>query len=145
MDSKPVIVEEVFHVPVDKVWKALTDKEQVKQWYFDVDKFEPKVGFEFRFAGKGNKGEIYTHICKITEVVSEQKLQYSWQYESYEGYSLVTFELEDETDKTRLRLTHEGLETFPQDSSDFARESFMGGWMYLITQSLRDYLADVPK
>ena len=145
MSSKPVIVEEVFPVSVDKIWEALTDKEKMKSWYFDLDKFEPEVGFTFSFAGKGHKGEAYTHICKITEVVPNQKLQYSWQYENYQGYSLLTFELWEEGIRTRLRLTHEGLETFPQNSPDFARDSFMSGWEYIITQSLRGYLATLPK
>lgn len=77
MDSKPVIVEEIFHASAEKIWKAITVKEEMKKWYFDVDAFEPVAGFEFRFAGKGHKGESYVHICKIMEVEPEQKLQYS--------------------------------------------------------------------
>ena len=145
MNNKPVIIEEVFSVPVAKLWEAITVKENMKQWYFDLDNFEATQGFEFRFAGKGHKGETYTHICRITEVIPNKKLQYSWQYEQYEGNSLVTFELWEESSKTRIRLTHEGLETFPQNSPDFARESFMHGWMYIITESLRSYLGTSPK
>lgn len=69
---------------------------------------------------------MYTHICKIVEVIPYQKLSYSWTYKDYEGDSLVTFELFSEEEKTRLKLTHEGLETFPQNNPSFTKESFAG-------------------
>ncbi|MGN6295036.1 MAG: SRPBCC family protein [Chitinophagaceae bacterium] len=140
MNNNPVIIEKLINAPVKKVWQAITDKDQMKQWYFDVSDFKPEVGFEFRFAGKGSKGEQYIHICKITEVVPLKKLQYSWQYLDRAGHSVVTFELFEETGKTRVKLTHTGLESFPQDNTDFARDSFNAGWTELITVSLPKFV-----
>lgn len=140
MNNNTVIIEKVFNAPVEKVWKAITDKEQMKQWYFDVSEFRPEIGFEFRFPGQGHKGEQYIHVCKITEIIPYKKLQYSWEYVGLEGYSVVTFELYQEENKTRLKLTHMGLETFPQNNPDFAKESFNGGWTELITVSLYQFL-----
>jgi uncharacterized protein YndB with AHSA1/START domain len=117
---------------VEKVWKALTDKDQMKQWYFDLNEFKPEVGFEFSFAGKGHKGQEYLHLCTVTQVVPEKKLSYSWKYKGYPGNSEVTFELFAEGHNTRIRLTHAGLNTFPQDNADFARGSFNHGWTELI-------------
>jgi uncharacterized protein YndB with AHSA1/START domain len=88
--------------------------------------FKPEVGFEFRFDG-GSDDKIYHHICKIVEVVPNKKLKYSWRYEGFEGMSYVTFELFEEGKTTTVKLTHEGLETFPQNNPDFAKESFMQG------------------
>jgi uncharacterized protein YndB with AHSA1/START domain len=79
-------------------------------------------------------------LCKITDVVAGKKLQYSWRYDQYPGKSFVTFELFDEGDKTRLKLTHEGLETFPTDNKDFARESFAAGWTYIIGKSIKEFV-----
>lgn len=133
---QPFTIERTLNAPAEKVWKAITDKEQMKQWYFDIAEFKPVVGFEFTFSGQGHKGEKYLHLCKITEVVVGKKLSYSWKYENFEGSSYVTFELFEEGDKTRVKLTHEGLETFPVNNPDFAKESFAGGWTYLIGTSL---------
>ena len=140
MSTHPIVVEETFNAPVQKVWQALTDKDKMKQWYFDVSDFRPEVGFEFSFAGKGHKGEEYIHLCEVKEVIPNKKLSYSWRYKDYEGYSVVTFELFEEGAQTKLVLTHEGLESFPKHP-DFAKESFMGGWTYLVTKSLKEYLA----
>lgn len=140
-ELKPVIVEKTCNAGVERVWEAITRKEQMKEWYFDLDEFRPEVGFEFRFAGKGHKGESYTHICRITEVIPKQKLQYTWQYENHPGYSEVTFELFPEgANQTRVKLTHQGLETFSQGNPDFAKTSFTGGWTELITVLLPKYV-----
>jgi uncharacterized protein YndB with AHSA1/START domain len=137
---EPVVVENEVNAPVEKVWKALTEKEQMKQWYFDLDAFKAEEGFRFSFPGQGQKGETYIHLCTITEVIPLQKLQYSWQYEGIPGYSLVTFELVDKGARTFVKLTHHGLETFPQDQADFARSSFNGGWNELIGKLLPGFV-----
>ena len=79
------------------------------------------------------------HLCKVVEAIPGKKLSYTWKYAGYPGESLVTFELTEEGAKTKLRVTHTGLETFPSDNKDFARENFVGGWDHLITVSIRDF------
>jgi len=111
----------------------------MKQWYFDLAEFKPEIGFEFQFLG-GTEDKKYLHICKITEVVALKKLIYSWRYDGYQGISHVTFELYPEGNGTRLKLTHKGLETFPADNSDFARENFAAGWTDIIGRSLKEFL-----
>lgn len=133
-------IERVYNAPVSKVWEAITDKEQMKQWYFDIAGFKPEPGFEFQFSGQGKEGENYLHLCKITEVVVEKKLTYSWRYDGLEGNSFVTFELFDEGDKTRLKLTHARLETFSKNGPDFAKENFSEGWTHIIGTALPELL-----
>ena len=139
MKTEPFVIERIFNAPVHKVWKVITDKEDMKQWYFDIAAFKPEVGFEFEFTG--SKDDVnYLHKCKITEAVPGKKLTYSWKYAGFEGMSYVTWELFDEGDKTRLKLTHEGLETFPQNNPDFAKESFADGWTNIIGKSLKEFV-----
>jgi uncharacterized protein YndB with AHSA1/START domain len=140
MNNEPFTIERIYNAPAEKVWKAITDKEQMKQWYFDLKEFKPVAGFEFQFYGEGHKGEKYLHLCKVMEVVIGKKLSYSWRYDGYEGNSYVTFELFEDGGKTRLKLTHEGLETFPKNNPDFAKESFAGGWTELIGALLPKFL-----
>ncbi len=139
MKSEPFVIERTFNAPIAKVWKAITDKSDMKKWYFDLEAFEPEPGFEFQFYG-GSEEQKYLHLCKVTEVIVGKKLSYSWRYEGLQGDSVVTFELFDEGGKTRLRLTHTGLETFPRDSRDFARESFAMGWTELIGRLLKEFV-----
>jgi len=140
MSDKSFVIERTYNAPVEKVWNALTDKDQMKEWYFKLDEFRPEPGFEFSFAGQGRKGEKYIHLCKVLEAVKYKKLSYSWTYKDYPGYSVVTFELFSEGGNTRLVLTHAGLETFLQNNADFARESFAAGWTELIGKLLKQYV-----
>ena len=133
--NEPFVIERTYNAPVGKVWKAITNKDQMKQWYFDMPAFQPVVGTEFTFEG-GTECRTYLHICVVKEVIAEKKLSYSWRYDGVEGDSLVTFELFPEGDQTRLRLTHEGLHTFPKDDPNMARDSCAAGWTEIIGKLL---------
>jgi uncharacterized protein YndB with AHSA1/START domain len=138
MKNEAFVFEHIYNAPLASVWKAITDKKDMKQWYFDLAEFKPEVGFEFQFlAGKDEKK--YLHRCKISEVVPGKKLTYRWRYDGYEGNSFVTFELYKEGKNTRLKLTHAGIETFPKNNADFAKESFAEGWKYIIGTSLKEF------
>lgn len=139
MKTEPIVIEKNYNAPASKVWQTITDKNEMKKWYFDLAEFKPEVGFEFRFYG-GKDDRQYLHLCKITEVIPGKKLTHSWRYDGYEGNSFVTFELFEEGNKTRLRLTHAGLETFPESNADFAKENFVEGWTQIIGTSLKECL-----
>lgn len=134
----PVVVERLLNAPVSLVWKALTNKDCFKGWYFELAEFKPEVGFEFEFDG-GEEGKTFLHHCCITSVIPERELAYTWRYVGYEGDSLVTFTLTPEDGKTRLRVTHTGLETFPT-IPDFARGNFLIGWTDIIGRGLKEYV-----
>lgn len=138
--STPFVIERKLKATPEKIWKALTEKELMKKWYFDLDNFVAETGFEFQFYGTGHDGQKYLHHCKITEVIPGKKLKYSWSYEGIEGMSYVSFELIPEGEHTLVRLTHEGLETFPKNNPDFARNSFENGWTSIIGESLKNYI-----
>jgi uncharacterized protein YndB with AHSA1/START domain len=139
MKQEPFVIERTYNAPIAKVWKAITDKNEMKKWYFDLEEFKPEVGFEFRFLG-GPDEKKYLHICTITEVVTGQKLTYSWRYDGYEGISYVTFELLAEGSKTKVKLTHAGLETFPVSNPDLAKGNFVQGWTSIIGTSLKEHV-----
>src|SRR5689334_9379007 len=96
-----VVVERVFNAPVGRVWIALTDVNEMRQWYFDLKEFKPEIGFEFEFVVE-HEGNTYHHLCKVTEVIPQKKIPYTWRYKGEPGDSLVTFELFPDGDKTRL-------------------------------------------
>ena len=140
--AEAVVIERTFAAPVARVWKALIDVEEMRRWYFDLKEFKPEVGFEFAFTVE-HEGFKYCHLCKITEVIPQKKLAYTWRYEGHEGDSLVTFELFANGAKTRLKLTHVGLETFPKLPA-FARENFVKGWTEIIGSSLKEFVEKKP-
>ena len=141
MKNEPIVVTKTFNAPASKIWRAITDKDEMKKWYFDIPEFKPEPGLEFQFVGGDEKNQ-FLHLCKVIEVIPEKKLSHSWRYDGYEGNTLVTFELFDEEDgRTTVKLTHEGIESFPEIPS-FAKENFEGGWNHIIGVSLPQYLEE---
>lgn len=133
-------IERVFNAKRSEVWRALTEKDLMKQWYFDLPEFREEVGFVFEFTGGKEGGAQYLHRCEIIEVAPGQKLVHTWTYVGYPGISHVAFELSDEGDGTRLKLTHSGLDTFPTDIPDFDPQNFAAGWTMIIGTSLKAFL-----
>src|SRR5437588_8089537 len=141
--AEAVVIERTFNAPVGRVWKALTDGEEMRQWYFNLKQFKAEVGFEFEFVVE-HEGMTYHHLCKVTEVIPQKKIAYAWRYKGHEGDSLVTFELFPAGDSTRLKLMHEGLDTFPKTTA-FARKNFEAGWTAIIGSELEQFLEGKQK
>lgn len=136
MDT-PFIIEQVYDAPIEKVWQAITEEDQMRQWYFpQIIKFEPVVGFEFKFT---DDGADFKKDWRVTRVIVGELIAHSWSYKGYPGSSEVTFELFKEERKTRLKLTHTGLASFPRDPH-FARHRFEEGWERIIRTDLKKNL-----
>jgi len=137
----PVVIERIFNAPVEKVWKAITDLDQMKQWYFpQLEKFKPEAGFETEF-NVHHDGKDFIHIWKIKEVISLKKISVEWKYGGYPGKSLVSFELFAHGNKTKLILTHESIETFiPEKHPELAKHNFMEGWTQFLDKELSRFL-----
>ncbi|MGZ8543937.1 MAG: SRPBCC family protein [Flavisolibacter sp.] len=143
MKNEPFVIERIYDAPIEMVWRAITDKNEMNEWYFDLTDFKAVPGFNFSFEG-GTEHNKYVHLCQVTEVIPLQKLSYTWVYQGYEGSSHVIFELFEEGNQTRLRLTHEGLDSFPENP-DFAAKNFDAGWTDFIGRILPEYLEKKTK
>ena len=138
--DQSLVFERTYHASIQKVWEAITVKEEMKKWYFDLDEFKPEPGFEFEFTAGATNDKQYRHLCKVTEVFPEKKLTYSWRYDGYPGNSSVTFELFEKGNDTLLKLTHAGLESFPASNPDFARSNFIQGWTHFVHSALKGFV-----
>lgn len=139
MATKAFVIERTINAPVARVWKALTDQADLKQWLPFFGDFKPEVGHKLRFELGRDPDHQYVHLCKVKEAVKNEKLVYSWHYEGYPGYSNVIFELLPDGQKTKLKLTHEITEPFPADNPDFAESNFKEGWTYT-ADGLKQYV-----
>ena len=140
MDRKDVIVEQEYAASPAHVWSAISDVTEMRDWYFPLDAFEPRVGFAFSFVSGNSEDKPYLHLCKVVEVIPQQKLSYTWQYDGLPGCTTVSFELSEQGGGTLLRLTHSGIETLAEGGADFKKENFIGGWNHFLKTALADYL-----
>jgi len=144
MSEDPHVLEQTFNNPAAVVWKAITDADQMRQWFFEaMEDFKAEVGFETQFNVVCD-GRDFMHVWKVTEVVPQKRIAYSWLYEGYPGDSTVVWELSETSDGTKLLFTHVFRESFPQDEPAFTRESCRGGWDYFVHESLPAFLQGKP-
>ncbi|MEC4049049.1 SRPBCC domain-containing protein [Flavobacterium sp. SUN046] len=142
MKTLSIELQKEYPVPIQTVWEALTDKDQMKHWYFNLPDFQAKIGYQFQFYGGKDEDTQYLHRCEITEILPPFKLSYSWCYDGYKGNSQVCFELSETPMGTLVKLTHSGIESFESHINDFAPSEFEAGWNYIINTSLKNYLED---
>jgi uncharacterized protein YndB with AHSA1/START domain len=139
--DQPIIVEQIFQTSAHILWSAITELDQMKQWFFEnIESFSAVEGFETEFA-VSNENRVFTHLWKIITVVPAKRITYNWKYREYEGDSLVTFEIIKENEIVKLKLTTMVTEDFPDTIPEFKRESCIQGWNYFICGRLKEYIS----
>jgi uncharacterized protein YndB with AHSA1/START domain len=140
MLTKKVIIKE----SIEKVWQALSDKKQMKEWYFDIPDFELKEGAVFNFFEPGGENRFH-HQCRMLEIVPCKKLSYTWTYPSYsKGESIVTWNLEYADGITEVTLQHKDIENLADAGPDFATENYHMGWEAFMA-TLKNYIYGIRR
>lgn len=138
--STPITVQYKINAPAEKIWKALTDKNEMKSWYFDIQDFALETGKEFNFYEPGGENK-YHHQGEILEIIPNQKLKHTWSYPDFSALkTVVTWELLHEGGQILVKLTHENIENFKDLGDGFSRDNFTQGWNTILGQSLKEYL-----
>lgn len=111
------------------VFKALTDEQELTQWFPNQAAFEARVGGRMKFKfHRPETGENHTMEGKVLELVSDKKLSYSWKGDLVPDFpdTIVTWTLEPvEGNKTQVTLVHSGLKGKLAEEHD-------KGWTYFI-------------
>ncbi|HHW27184.1 MAG TPA: SRPBCC domain-containing protein [Firmicutes bacterium] len=65
-DSGTIVVEQEYAAPVSVVWRAITDRDQMRLWFFsEMRDFKPVVGFETQFTVEF-KGQEFIHRWRVS-------------------------------------------------------------------------------
>jgi uncharacterized protein YndB with AHSA1/START domain len=141
MKNEPIVLKRTYNASPKRVWEAITQLEQMQQWYFPMlTEFEPVVGFETRFDVAHND-KNFPHIWKVVEVIPGRKISYEWKFSGYPGNSLLTMEISPAGEGTHLVLTHDKVETFEDDKHpELSKNNFVQGWTYFMDESLKSFV-----
>ena len=136
-----VHLSDFFAAPIAKVWQALTDPMQMRQWYFpQMEDFRPKEGFWTHFT-VSHGGRDFVHRWQVTKALEPEILAYQWRYDGYPGKSLLEFKLAPEAGGTRVDLVHSGLISFqPEDHPELSSDNFTQGWKNFM-HALQNFLS----
>ncbi len=142
MSAEPIVVEETYPVDREIVWRAVTDPEQMRRWYFEtMEDFRPEVGFETRFDVDAGE-RVFGHHWKVTRVQPGRSITYEWRYDGYPGLGMTEWRLSDTDGGTKLTLVCTGIESFPRDVPELTRESCENGWEFFLRERLAAYLGE---
>ncbi len=124
--------------PVDAVWKALTDAEELIRWFPLAARVEPGVGGSIWLGW----GDLATWDSRIEVWEPNQHLRTTFGPQLKEGADAsvelaVDYYLESRGGGTYLRLVHSGFG--PEADWDEEYDGVRRGWRYELG-SLRDYL-----
>jgi uncharacterized protein YndB with AHSA1/START domain len=148
-DHGSVITEIEIAAPPERVFQALTDREQALRWgadeLFEMTAWEmdARPCGKWRFLSKERKpsGEYsvseFEHHGEIVEIDPPRLLVYTWfanWHEQPSHKTVVRWELAPTPNGTRVKVTHSGLRQLPA-----ARQGYSEGWPGLL-QRIKQYL-----
>ena len=127
-----VVCEIDIAAPPERVFKALTDPEELRRRSPEVSVFEmdPRVGggwfFELRPPQPYHGFEVIRHEGEILEFVPPRLIVYTWLanfHNDPKRKTIVRWELTPIKSGTHVKLTHSGLKDEPRSARDYS-----GGW-----------------
>ena len=142
-EENAIVIDRVFNLPLNKVWKAWTEPEGFKKWWGPEGYTCPFSEVDFSLGGKylhcmrSPNGEEFWSTGVYQEITPYKKLVITDSFSDEEGnvipaseYNmpgewptelLVTVTFKEEGEKTRITLRHEGI-------PDEMRDECISGW-----------------
>jgi uncharacterized protein YndB with AHSA1/START domain len=133
-------VTSVIHSPIERVWKALTDPEELSVWMMGAQvRSEWKVGSAISWEGQW-QGSHFRDSGEVLKVQEPDLLQYSHISGAGQGAGvthIVTIELKEVGGVTHLRLTQDNNPT------EEARDRSQANWTAMI-DAMKKMLGEAP-
>lgn len=117
--------EKVFTHSIDKVWKAISQGDEISTWFLPAD-FKAEVGYKYIFRSRPE--ENCAPILGEVLEASPYTLVYTWVIEDTDVTTKVKWVLEEEGEHTRLLLEHSGISNYVGETAIEMFDSFSGGW-----------------
>ena len=107
--GREIIITTVYHAPRDKVWRAYTEPDLIKQWWgpryltTTIDKMEVRPGGIWRFVQKDPEGNEYGFHGVYHELLRPERIIQTFEWEGMPGHvSLEVAHFEEKDGKTTV-------------------------------------------
>ena len=108
--DREIRVERIFAAPRDRVWRAYTEPELLKQWWgrgnpLTVERWELERGGHWRFIEHGPEG-AHGFEGRFREVSPRDRIAMTFEWDGMPGYTILdTATFEDLGERTRVVST----------------------------------------
>ena len=106
--DREIRVERIFDAPRERVWRAYTEPELLKQWWgrgnpLTIEKWEPERGGHWRFVEHSDHGS-HGFEGRFREVTPQERIAMTFEWDGMPGYTVLdTANFEDLGDgRTRV-------------------------------------------
>lgn len=114
VQAPPLVISRTYPAPVERVFQAWTDANQLGQWFAPSDDYTTKasvdlrVGHEYRIAITHKGGNVHNVLGTYRVIEPPRKLVYTWRWEGGPSAdTLVTVDFTPEGDSTKVTITHD--------------------------------------
>lgn len=130
--DREIRVERIFNAPRERVWRAMTEPDQLAQWWgrgnkLTIERFEPVKGGHWRFVEHSAQGD-HGFEGRNREVTPPSRMSTTFEWDGMPGYVIIqNMELIDLGDgRTKLVTVSQ---FYSQDERDGMIQSGMEGGM----------------
>ena len=127
MSEHSVVLSKVISAPREELFEAFTNPDVMTKWFYPEEDMSVEVENTFNVGGEytlkmhGKDGVTYTHFGEYKEIVSPEKLVFTWNSDFVQN-TLVTIQFNESGAGTEIVLTHDLLPSQEQV------ECHTGGW-----------------
>lgn len=133
----------VIDASPEVVFKAITDPNELTNWFPDNAIFDGRIGGKVRFTFNKERSKDldrdYSPEGTVKEFVPNKKVSYTWQLKDTPGFpeTTVTWELKEvDASKTRVELIHSGFTG--KEEGKLSSKEHDQGWSYFLGR-LKEY------
>jgi uncharacterized protein YndB with AHSA1/START domain len=139
--------EILIEAPIDVVWRIVTEPDQIVHWFSDEAELDLRPGGDGHLNFKGSD----QYAIQVEAVEPPRRFAFRWAsaHDSRpraRSSMLVEFTLEQQADKTRLRVVESGFDKVDWSDDEMTKyaEEHGKGWSYHLGR-LRDFATRNPK
>jgi uncharacterized protein YndB with AHSA1/START domain len=129
--ERSIHIERIFNAPRERVWRALTDRELIAQWWgrgnkLVIERFEPVRGGHWRFVEHSPEGQ-HGFEGRYREVTPIERIVQTFEWDGMPGHVAVeTMELHDLGDG-RTKLVNVSLFHTSEERDGMLHSGMEGG------------------
>lgn len=145
--DREIRVERIFNAPRERVWRAVTDRDQVAQWWgrgnkLDIEKHEPHRGGHWRYVEHAN-GTPQGFEGRYREVTPPERIVATFEWDGMPGHVILNTMTFEDLGDGRTKLVATSL-FFTREERDGMLHSGMEGGMNESYAALDRLLAAEP-
>ncbi|MNT63781.1 hypothetical protein D3C72_2016270 [compost metagenome] len=139
--SEVIEFDFVTKATAGEVWHALTDRDELENWWGEGVVLDPKAGGKFCEPWEDDDGARKMAIGKVKAAKANKEIVFTWVEKDWPKGSETecTFTIQDDGKLRKLSLKHVGWDSLPKDKRTSIIKDFKIGWGYHMKE-LKSYL-----